>query len=517
MKNDKNELHSLYDLKKVVYNTESNKEPDGLTGDRYSVVKDDTHVLFANLSFVRNQLLQEILESYGIPLEEHDQYGNKSKVDEAVDRDPNNSIRYTDEAYIEEEQAYAQNKLGTVLNNSQINSNRSIGDLVVAKCKNGILGNPNSDFDSFTDIGGSIGQCPDKVGNWNIKDSLSWLVRNSYAASQHICAKHVRMAIEAGGISTAGRPGWAIQYTKYLPTIGFEYIAMIKGDAAYTNYMNKVAPGDIAVMANPKGGPGHICMYSGSQWISDFRQRRAWVYGGSSGLLYIFRFKGMKDGIASGEFNEQLANTGTAIAGWGIASVNCLSMMVACEGWSDASKKGFLGTPFTDATAGNQSAIDKATVFTVGPGLTNAVDKNIQPGTRFSAQQIMSLWSKVILQASKDALRICPALKTLPQGCKDAAIDCMHSGIGWFMKAGWATVKTPQEAAAACQRMPKTAKGKPVKGLIDRRTAEACICLGQKATGSAKRYTDAYYTPNPKLKALVGGKAGATAAVKAKK
>lgn len=512
MEYNKNELHSLYDLKKVVYDTESNKEPDGLTGDRYSVVKDDTHVLFANLSFVRNQLLQEILESYGIPLEEHDRYGNKSKVDEAVDKDPNNSIRYTDEAYVEEEQAYAQNKLGTVLNNSQINSNRSIGDLVVAKCKNGILGNPNSDFDSFTNMGGSIGKCPDKVGNWNIKDSLRWLVLNSYAASQHICAKHVRMAIEAGGISTAGRPGWAIQYTKYLPTIGFEYIAMIKGDTAYTNYMNKVAPGDIAVMANPNGGPGHICMYSGSQWISDFRQRRAWVYGGSSGLLYIFRFKGMKDGIASGEFNEQLT-----IAGWGIASVNCLSMMVACEGWSDASKKGFLGTPFTDATAGNQSAIDKATVFTVGPGLTNAVDKNIQPGTRFSAQQIMSLWSKVILQASKDALRICPALKTLPQGCKDAAIDCMHSGIGWFMKAGWATVKTPQEAAAACQRMPKTAKGKPVKGLIDRRTAEACICLGQKATGSAKRYTDAYYTPNPKLKALVGGKAGATAAVKAKK
>ena len=512
MEYNKNELHSLYDLKKVVYDTESNKEPDGLTGDRYSVVKDDTHVLFANLSFVRNQLLQEILESYGIPLEEHDRYGNKSKVDEAVDKDPNNSIRYTDEAYVEEEQAYAQNKLGTVLNNSQINSNRSIGDLVVAKCKNGILGNPNSDFDSFTNMGGSIGKCPDKVGNWNIKDSLRWLVRNSYAASQHICAKHVRMAIEAGGISTAGRPGWAIQYTKYLPTIGFEYIAMIKGDAAYTNYMNKVAPGDIAVMANPKGGPGHICMYSGSQWISDFRQRRAWVYGGSSGLLYIFRFKGMKDGIASSEFNEQFT-----IAGWGIASVNCLSMMVACEGWSDASKKGFLGTPFTDATAGNQSAIDKATVFTVGPGLTNAVDKNIQPGTRFSAQQIMSLWSKVILQASKDALRICPALKTLPQGCKDAAIDCMHSGIAWFMKAGWATVKTPQEAAAACQRMPKTAKGKPVKGLIDRRTAEACICLGQKATGSAKRYTDAYYTPNPKLKALVGGKAGATAAVKPKK
>ncbi len=116
----------------------------------------------------------------------------------------------------------------------------------------------------------------------------------------------------------------------------------------------------------------------------------------------------------------------------------------------------------------------------------------------------MNMWSKVIVDSSKQAMRICPALKDLPQGCKDMAVDCMHSGIGRFMKAGWASVKTPQQAAQACLRMPQTAKGKLAQGLVDRRQAEAAICLGKTATGGAKRYTDAYYHPNPKINALAG-------------
>lgn len=188
---------------------------------------------------------------------------------------------------------------------------------------------------------------------------------------------------------------------------------------------------------------------------------------------------------------------------FGIASINCLSMMVACEGWSDASKKNFLGTPFTDAVAGNQSKIDRSNVITVGPGLTNAVDPKIKAGTKFTAKEIMSIWSKVISNASKDVLRLCPNLKTLPQCCKDMAIDCYHSGPKYFINAGWPKVKTQQDCANACLKMPKTSKGIVRKGLVDRRNAEAMICLGKRCTDTAKRYTDAYYTPNDKLISLM--------------
>jgi len=498
MKDDNKAKEELKKVKDKAYNQEESKMPDGLSGDRYVLKEDDTAVLLSNACFVRNQLIQEILESYGIPIECENEDGTKSEVDELVDTNPEYSIQYDNEAYVQEEQAYAQNKLGTTLNLEQIDTNKSIGDLIVAKYKNGLYGTADSSYGEYGEIAGYFGEIPDKVGKWNLKKSIDALIANSKPNSQHACAKFVRMALEAGGISTAGRPSWAIQYKGYLPTIGFPMVRIIKYDKAYARYMaSEVAPGDIAVMANPKGGPGHICMYTGSQWISDFRQRRAWVYRGESGLIYIFRYKGMTEEIK--------AEVGTELKGWGIMSVNGLSFMQACEGWSDATKRAFMGTVGTDATAGNQSGIDRGGVITVGPGLTNSVDKSIRQGVRFTAKQIIAIWSKTVVAFSKDALSICPALKTLPQPCKDMAVDCIWSGRGHFINAGWGRVKTAQDAAQACLRMVKTAKGKVVRGLADRRTAEAAICLGKTASGSAKRYTDAYYHPNPKIKALAGG------------
>ena len=47
---------------------------------------------------------------------------------------------------------------------------------------------------------------------WNINKAVYALTRNAAGSAQHLCARYVRMAIEAGGISTAGRPGSAYQY-----------------------------------------------------------------------------------------------------------------------------------------------------------------------------------------------------------------------------------------------------------------------------------------------------------------
>ena len=127
--------------------------------------------------------------------------------------------------------------------------------------------------------------------NLDITKAVNWITINSSSSSKHQCAKYVRMAIEAGGVSTNGRPGWAWQYIKYLPTIGFKFINLV--DNSYNGVNGAYVPnrGDIAVYT--KGGdtsvPGHICMWTGSQWISDFKQRNMIVYQ-STPKAYIFRF-----------------------------------------------------------------------------------------------------------------------------------------------------------------------------------------------------------------------------------
>lgn len=132
---------------------------------------------------------------------------------------------------------------------------------------------------------------------WNVQDSIRYLSTNAEGKSVGRCAKYVRTAIEAGGLSTAGRPGSAYQYKKYLPTIGFKFIGSIFGKAKQREWTNKNAkPGDIAVMDH--GKHGHICMWNGSKWISDFPQNNMWVYKGD-GECSIFRYGGTIDGSLS--------------------------------------------------------------------------------------------------------------------------------------------------------------------------------------------------------------------------
>ena len=88
--------------------------------------------------------------------------------------------------------------------------------------------------------------------------------------SNGLCAGHVRRAIEAGGISTNGRPEWAsLYYTKdFLPSIGFNEIS-IKSES-------DLQPGDISIEESKPGTSntmGHAAMWDGRQWVSDFKQR----------------------------------------------------------------------------------------------------------------------------------------------------------------------------------------------------------------------------------------------------
>ena len=133
-------------------------------------------------------------------------------------------------------------------------------------------------------------------GGYNVDNAVNWLNNNAHESwkdAKGQCAAYVRQALEAGGLNTAGHPVPAWQYSTFLPKLGFSPVNN-------TNYMK----GDIAVMkgypgatADPKTGIpyGHIQMFNGNQWISDFKQRDFWPGGGyrtNQPALQIFRWGG---------------------------------------------------------------------------------------------------------------------------------------------------------------------------------------------------------------------------------
>lgn len=133
----------------------------------------------------------------------------------------------------------------------------------------------------------SMNATPSFSGPWNIAASVNWIMRAARGGSKGKCAKYVRMALEAGGLSTVGRPVSACNYKGFLPRIGFGCLGAITGKAQQARWTaSQARPGDIAVMDH--GKHGHICLYTGSRWVSDFVQNNMWVYGGD-GTCYIFR------------------------------------------------------------------------------------------------------------------------------------------------------------------------------------------------------------------------------------
>lgn len=103
---------------------------------------------------------------------------------------------------------------------------------------------------------------------FNIDQAIRILQGNSLENSSGYCARFVRWALEAGGLNTSGRPASAKDYGPFLKGLGFNSVN-------YENYQAK--KGDIAVIDAFQGKRnhkhGHIQMYTGTQWISDFRQK----------------------------------------------------------------------------------------------------------------------------------------------------------------------------------------------------------------------------------------------------
>ena len=103
---------------------------------------------------------------------------------------------------------------------------------------------------------------------WNPEKAAEYVTKNAESKSVGLCAKYVRKAIIAGGIPLyQGGDAWSYKYL--LPLLGFKEIEDV----------NDKKVGDIVVF-QPIGKRyfGHIAMWNGRQWISDFKQRSIIVH-----------------------------------------------------------------------------------------------------------------------------------------------------------------------------------------------------------------------------------------------
>ena len=100
--------------------------------------------------------------------------------------------------------------------------------------------------------------------HFDIDTAVKHLNDNAHETSQGQCAKYVRQAIEAGGVTISNRPLYAKDYGPKLTELGFKKIDS-KG------YIPQ--KGDIVVLQPPEGqSAGHMQIYNGEIWVSDFKQ-----------------------------------------------------------------------------------------------------------------------------------------------------------------------------------------------------------------------------------------------------
>ncbi|HEX4502404.1 MAG TPA: NlpC/P60 family protein [Scandinavium sp.] len=110
---------------------------------------------------------------------------------------------------------------------------------------------------------------------WNKERAISYLNAHASSQSHHDCAAYTRRAIKAGGINLRST-NFAKDYGPILEGAGFTKI--YQGET--------VRAGDVIVIQDSAASAaGHMAMYNGSVWVSDFRQHSD-VYPGPSYRKY---------------------------------------------------------------------------------------------------------------------------------------------------------------------------------------------------------------------------------------
>lgn len=111
------------------------------------------------------------------------------------------------------------------------------------------------------------------------------------------CAGYVRRALQEGGLEIEGhQPNSACRYVAHLPYWGFDLV--YQGTVGGNNSSYVPQKGDIAVIAgvtneDEKRKHGHIHVYGGDGWYSDFKAQTPHVYANPKGRPFkIFRQRG---------------------------------------------------------------------------------------------------------------------------------------------------------------------------------------------------------------------------------
>lgn len=119
-----------------------------------------------------------------------------------------------------------------------------------------------------------------KPYDYNIDRACDYLTENALSKSHCCCAWFVMRAMQEGGCPIGIAPAW---YYKYLlPKYNFKEV-----DSS-NNYAPK--KGDIIVIEKSENHIwGHIAMYNGKQWISDFKQKNMNPYKNKYPYV-IFRY-----------------------------------------------------------------------------------------------------------------------------------------------------------------------------------------------------------------------------------
>lgn len=100
--------------------------------------------------------------------------------------------------------------------------------------------------------------------DYNPEKAVRYAADHANKKSVSLCAYYVRLSIEAGGCPTFFYPNSACDYKTFLPRLGFKQLSDSR----------KPEIGDIVVFNAVKNHPhGHIAIWDGKQWISDFKQR----------------------------------------------------------------------------------------------------------------------------------------------------------------------------------------------------------------------------------------------------
>ena len=111
---------------------------------------------------------------------------------------------------------------------------------------------------------------------FNIDQATTYLTEQCRNKSIHCCAWYTMRALQAGGCPAIILP--AQWYRYYMPLVQFKEIPK-------ESYNPK--KGDVVVFERPSGRSwkkisqwwGHIAMYNGRQWISDFKHKHMNPYG----------------------------------------------------------------------------------------------------------------------------------------------------------------------------------------------------------------------------------------------